>query len=285
MEKYTELVFEADNEIQELLVAELSPLNFDSFTQEDNRLMAYSLSEDYAVNQSSIDEIVQRYGVKLLSFKEIENNVNWNKEWEESFQPIVIGNEIYVRAQFHETKQGFKHEIIIQPKMSFGTGHHETTQLMMELMLEHNFMDAACLDMGCGTGVLAILAEQLGAAHTIAVDYDSWCFENTQENFEINGMKHATAVLGDAQVLSDPEFLDLWMPFNKRVILSNITKNYNLENISIYHQIAQPGNIILISGFYEDDLQDLRNEAAIYGLIFVKSKVRNNWCAAVFLQQ
>lgn len=285
MDSYTELHIEADNEKQELLIAELSELSFDNFTQEENILKAYALTQPYLLVKQDVVEILNRYETKLLSENIIENDVNWNKKWEENFEPIIIGEEIYVRAQFHDSREGFKHEIIIQPKMSFGTGHHETTQLMMELMLEQDFNEVACLDMGCGTGVLAILADQLGAAYTIAIDYDEWCYENTQENFELNNIQNASAVLGDVKVLADPEFLELWMPYPKRVILSNITKNYNLENLGMYHNIAQPSTVILLSGFYENDLQDLRNEAENFGMKFVKSKTRNNWCAAVFIQQ
>lgn len=285
MDHYTELSIEASQEIQELLVAELSELHFDNFTQEENSLMAYALTSHYEDAKEEIHELITRYGAKLLGVKDIENNINWNQQWEDSFEPIIIGEEIFVRAAFHAPREGFKHQIIIQPKMSFGTGHHETTQLMMELMLEHDFNGAACLDMGCGTGVLAILGEQLGAAYTMAIDYDEWCYENTQENFELNNMSHASVVHGDVKVLAEEEFLQEWLPYQHRIILSNITKNYNLENLGMYHNISQPGTVIQISGFYETDLQDLRNEAEKYGMKFVKSKTKNNWCAAVFIQQ
>jgi ribosomal protein L11 methyltransferase len=285
MEPYTELNIEADNDTQEMLIAELSELHFDNFTQEDNTLVAYALSNHYILVKKDAEEIIEKYKARLISTKEIENNINWNKQWEENFEPIIIGDVIYVRALFHEPRLEFKHEIIIQPKMSFGTGHHETTQLMMELMLERDFKQAVCLDMGCGTGVLAILAEQLGAEQIIAIDFDQWCFENTEENFTINEVLQGTVILGDSTVLANEVFLDLWLPYSKRIILSNITKNYNMGNLSIYHNISEQGTVILLSGFYETDLQDLINEGNNYGMKFVKSKTRNNWCAAVFEQQ
>jgi ribosomal protein L11 methyltransferase len=285
METYTELTLEAGSELQEVLIAELSELQFDNFTQEDDRVTAYTLKENFEQVKHDAYDLVERYKVKLLSIREVENNINWNQKWEENFEPIVVGSEIYVRALFHPDKEGFRHRIIIQPKMSFGTGHHETTQLMLELMLEQDFAAAACLDMGCGTGVLAILAEQLGAALTIAVDYDEWCFDNTQENFELNDIQRAVAVLGDARVLEETDFLEMWLPHQRRILLSNITRNYNLENLPMYHNISQPGTVILLSGFYEQDLEDLRKEAENYGIKFVKSKTKNNWCAAVFVQQ
>ncbi len=285
MDSYTELSFEADTATQELLIAELSMLSFENFTQEENLLMAYALTTPYLLEKTETEEIIAKYGVKLLSVKVIANNVNWNEKWEENFEPIFIGNEIYVRALFHEQRNGFKHEIIIQPKMSFGTGHHETTQLMMELMLEQDFSGSACLDMGCGTGVLAILAEQLGALSIVAIDHDEWCFENTKENFDTNNIQYAMAILGDVRALSEASFQEGWARYTKRIILSNITKNYNLENLGSYHNISNQGGVIILSGFYESDLQDLRNEAESQKLKFVKSKTKNNWCAAVFIQQ
>ncbi len=285
MDSYIELSLEADTQKQELLIAELSELNFDNFSQEENLLMAYSLSKEFTHSKDEALKIIEKYHAKLCSIKTIANDLNWNEKWEENFESTTIGNEIYVRALFHENKEGFKHQIIIQPKMSFGTGHHETTQLMMELMLEEQLSKVGCLDMGCGTGVLSILAEQMGAAHTIAIDYDEWCFENTKENFALNHIQKATVILGDAAVLAESTFMDLWLPLNERIILSNITKNYNLENLGIYHNISPSGTVILLSGFYENDLPDIIMEAEKHGIQFVKMKTKNNWCAAKFVQQ
>lgn len=285
MEIYHELKIDASGELQDIIIAELSELDFESFTQEDAFILAYILQENYIEQKPLIDEIIARYGLPVPALQVMENNINWNARWEESFNPIEIPPAIRIRAPFHDPDPSYTYDILIQPKMSFGTGHHETTQLMLELMMEIDFRDAACLDMGCGTGVLAILANRLGAAFTIAIDYDEWCFENAAENFELNEITNATVVLGDASALSEQEFLDLWLPHNKRIILSNITRNYNLENLAQYHNITQPGSVMLLSGFYMNDLQDITNAALSYGIKFVKSKSKNNWCAALFIQQ
>ena len=285
MDIYHELKINASGEHQDILIAEMSELDFVSFTQEDDYIQAYILQEKFNEQKEAIDEILLRYGVPAPAIQLLENNINWNARWEENFNPIEIPPDIRVRAPFHAPDPSYRYDILIQPKMSFGTGHHETTQLMLELMLEVDFNNAVCLDMGCGTGVLAILANRLGAVFTIAIDYDAWCFENAAENFELNHIDNATVVLGDAATLSDEEFLALWLPHNKRVILSNITRNYNIENLAQYHNITQPGSVILLSGFYESDLNDITKAALSYGIKFVKSKSKNNWCAALFVQQ
>jgi ribosomal protein L11 methyltransferase len=279
---YIEIRVAADAQMQDIIIAELSELGFDNFVQEDDAIAAYTFRDNYEKEKKNVEDILRKYEMAVISINDIKNDINWNSKWEEYFEPVQIGNEVYIRAIFHEPKPEFTHEIIIQPKMSFGTGHHETTQLMMELMLQVEFRNTACLDMGTGTGVLSILASQLGASFIAAVDYDEWCILNAAENFGLNNIANVSLAKGDSSFLSDHEFLKSWNFYESHIITSNITKNYNLENLQAYSNICRAGDVILLSGFYETDLQDLQEKALNCGLKYVKSKVKNKWCAVQF---
>jgi len=284
MTQYTEIIFEADVTTQELLLAELEWVHFDSFIQEDHLLTAYCESHHYPGNLKEIEAILARYPARLIRVNEMDDTVNWNKDWESNFKPVALGEMLYIRATFHDPGNHYPFEIVIQPKMSFGTGHHETTQLMMEMMLNIEFKDAVCLDMGCGTGVLGILASMKGASWVVAVDNDPWCYENTLENLELNQVKNCTAIQGDTAKLNTPDFLMAWERIQDKFILSNITKNQNIANLEAYHNISQKGSVILLSGFYEEDVPGLINEAERYGMKFVKSKTKNKWSAVQFIR-
>jgi ribosomal protein L11 methyltransferase len=199
---------------------------------------------------------------------------NWNEVWESNFEPIDIADKVFVRATFHQPKPGFSYEIVIDPKMAFGTGHHQTTSMMLELMLENNFTGKNVLDMGCGTGILAIMASKLGASQITAIDYDPVCYDSTIENSGLNNAQNITALCGSKEAIPNKQF---------DVILANINRNILLDQMERYHQALKAGSEIYFSGFYESpDLEIITGEAAKYGLKYVSHKKNKDWVAAKF---
>ncbi|MEO8117113.1 MAG: 50S ribosomal protein L11 methyltransferase, partial [Bacteroidota bacterium] len=206
--------------------------------------------------------------------KKLIPDQNWNKEWESNFKPVIIGTQVYVRADFHPVLEQFKYQINIQPEMSFGTGHHETTSSMIELMLNYDFKNKSVCDMGCGTGILAIMAEKLGAAEILAIDYDENCVRNSATNLERNNSQHIKVLQGDADALSEKFF---------QIILANINRNILLTDISKYVAAMQSGGLLFVSGFYEEDFAIIKPEFEKHHLTYKESLIKNNWCAAVFI--
>lgn len=258
---------------RDILIAELSELGFESFVEQEKGLSAYvSFSAFQATNLQAL-EVSQLQEVSInYEVKEIPAQ-NWNAVWESNFDPIHVGDQCLVRAPFHEVKQPFEHEIVISPKMSFGTGHHETTFLMLSQMLELPWDDKTVLDMGCGTGVLAVLAEQKGAREVLAIDIDEWAYENTKENLELNKTQKIEVQKGGADLLEGKSF---------NVILANINKNVLLNDLSAYVQALQPGGRLLMSGFFVVDADDLMKATAAFDLSFVRQTDRNDWTTMMF---
>ena len=259
-------------DFREIIMAEFAMLGFDSFQETDAGFIAHAETE---VDQVELTEIISRYqdlAQATLVIEEVEQ-VNWNKKWEESYDPIVIGDKILVRASFHKTNPSLPFEIIVNPKMSFGTGHHETTGLMMEHQLELDHKNRKVLDAGCGTGILAILAGKLGASEIWAYDNDEWVRDNIQENFEIN-QTTSELLIGTIESLAIPGDFD--------IILANINKNILLHDIPYYANKLQPGGRLLLSGFYKEDLPDIEAMTRQCGLTFEDSKTKNRWMAARF---
>lgn len=257
----------------DILVAELGALGFESFVEKENGLLAYILKEEWT--GKSLDElfILQNPNFKISwQFKEIAQQ-NWNAEWEKNFHPIEINDDCRVRAPFHPSKP-VTFEIVIEPKMSFGTGHHETTHMMLQLLLEQSLAGKTVLDMGCGTGVLAILSELKGATDLEAIDIDPWCVENTIENVERNQCNAIKTQLGDAAILGDK---------NYDLIIANINRNILLADIPTYVACLKPGGILLLSGFYLEDLEQITAKCADNQLKFEKNLLRNNWVAAKYV--
>ena len=200
--------------------------------------------------------------------------MNWNEEWEKNFEPIVIADACAVRAPFHKPFN-VQYEIVIEPKMSFGTGHHETTFMMLQFILENTFEGKTVLDMGCGTAVLAILAEMRGASKVDAIDIDDWCVENSEENVLRNHCKYISVKLGDASVLPTSETYD--------TIIANINRNILLNDMEIYSKGLKMGGELYLSGFYKEDLPIIIECCNKLGLQFVENKEKNNWIAAKFV--
>jgi len=251
----------------DILVAELGQVGFESFTENPDGVDAYIQKADW--NASLLDDI-QILESEEVTFsydvKEIEQ-VNWNEEWEKNFEPIVIADQVSIRAPFHENP-GLKYDIVIEPKMSFGTGHHETTHLMIQHLMELDLQGKKVLDMGCGTGILAIFAEMKGATALDAIDIDDWCYENSLENVERNNCQHISVFEGDASLLK-PDAYD--------VIIANINRNILLKDMSVYTDSLKKNGILLLSGFYTEDIEKINESAELNGLKQDKKLTRNNW--------
>ena len=251
----------------DILVAELGQVGFESFTENPDGVEAYIQKADW--NASLLDDIqiLQSEEVTFsYDVKEIEQ-VNWNKEWEKNFEPIVVADQVSVRAPFHKNP-GLNYDIVIEPKMSFGTGHHETTHLMIQHLMDLDLHGKKVLDMGCGTGILAIFAEMKGAAAVDAIDIDNWCYENSLENVERNNCHHISVYEGDASLLK---------PAAYDVIIANINRNILLKDMPVYTNSLKENGILFLSGFYTEDIEKINASAESNGLQLDKKLQRNNW--------
>jgi ribosomal protein L11 methyltransferase len=263
------ITIQASSDLQELLVAQLSEIGFDGFEQTETTLIAYM--EEAAFNSANLELILNQYS--LTASKSIIEKTNWNAVWESNFQPIQIGNRLGVRAHFHPPIAGVEQEIIITPKMSFGTGHHATTSLVMEMMFAINLQDQSLLDFGTGTGILAILGKMLGAKTILAVDNDDWCIENALENCKVNGAGDIEVVLSDRPIPGR----------NFNTILANINRHILLEHLpALVKQLNQGGQLI-ISGLLKDDEVELEVFCNNLGLLSINKGEKNGWIALGFL--
>ena len=246
---------------------------YDSFEETAHGLKAYVPASDF--DQEFLDRTFNEVKSVDDSLK-IDFTVtdlpdkDYNEEWERQHQPVLVDGFCWVRAPFHPHRDDVKYEIEIEPKMSFGTAHHATTYLMLSLLEQQPVEGLRVLDMGSGTGVLAILAAKKGAAYVEAIDVDEWAFRNAQENFERNGVQ-VNALLGDASSLTADKHFDL--------ILANINRNILLRDMPAYAAVLNPGGTLLLSGFYEHDVQAIQDKAETLGLRLVQQKSRNDWTA------
>ncbi len=272
---YTELICKkpVDTEELEILIAELAALGFESFTEEEDRLLAYIPEKDFS-DQLLKESDYLREHLEVITVNSIKEQ-NWNAVWESNYEPVCIRN-CGIRAPFHPANNELAYDIVIQPKMSFGTAHHETTALIIDMLLDEDVRGKKVLDMGCGTGVLAILASMKGAAHITAIDNDEWAYTNTLENCGLNNIDNITVALGDEHLLGEETF---------GLILANINKNVLLETIPAYARVLEKGGRIIFSGFYENDLEDIHNKAEVNGLAYSFHKTKNNWVAATFIKK
>jgi len=257
----------------EILIAELGYAGFESFVETEKGVTAYIQKGDWFSDILKDIQILKSDEFKIIfSFKEIEQ-VNWNEEWEKNFSPIVVDDLCAVRAPFHKDIDVL-FDIVIEPKMSFGTGHHETTHMMIQHILNNDFKEKSVLDMGCGTGVLAILAEMKGAKPIDAVDYDNWCYINSLENVKRNNCKEITVVEGDASVLGEKKY---------DIILANINRNILLNDMSVYVSCLNKGGLLFLSGFYNDDIPIIQEACEKEMLKFEEKLERNKWVSLKFL--
>lgn len=257
----------------EILIAELGDAGFESFVETETGVNAYIQKEEWNVNILDGIQILNSDGFTIaFDFNEIEYT-NWNQEWEKNFNPIVIDDLVTVRAPFH-VKPTTKYDLIIEPKMSFGTGHNETTQMMIQHILKNDFKNKSVLDMGCGTGVLAILAEKVGALKLDAIDIDNWCYQNSLENVERNNCKHISVYEGDVALLEGKKY---------HSIIANINRNILLADISAYAKCLNENGSLFLSGFYKADIPLIEVECKKNNLELVETMERGSWVSLKFI--
>lgn len=257
----------------EILIAQLGETAFESFVETEKGVTAYVQKDLWNENILSNIQLLDsdEFSVKY-TVEEIEQ-VNWNEEWEKNFEPILVDETCYVHAPFHDRKN-VEYNIEIEPKMSFGTGHHETTHMMIQHLLDTDVFDKSVLDMGCGTAILAILAEMKGAQPIDAIDIDNWCYLNSIENAERNNCKHISVFEGDAALLKGK---------NYDIIIANINRNILLEDMQQYTDCLNPKGILLLSGFYDDDIPAIDVSCQQKGLSLIKKYERNKWVALKYV--
>ena len=257
----------------EILIAELGDAGFESFVENENGVTAYIQKGEY--HEQILDDIyvLKNEEFQISYTKEEIAQVNWNSEWEKNFHPIQVDSLVSIRAPFHENPN-LKYDIVIEPKMSFGTGHHETTHMMIQHLLDLDLNNKKVLDMGCGTGILAIFAELKGAQHIDAIDIDKWCYENSIENCERNKCEQISVFEGDASLLINKKY-DL--------IIANINRNILLNDIQIYSSCLNDEGVLLLSGFYSEDIPIINAETSKFKLRLEKTIVRNNWTALKYV--
>lgn len=271
---FTLIKIEIEDSFREILQAELSLFAFDSFIETDTGFETSILSEDF--QQADFEQLMQRYeAMTSLAWhiEEVEKQ-NWNQLWESQYEAIVINDKCRVRADFHEADPNFDYEIVIIPKMSFGTGHHQTTALMLNLQYESDFLGKKVADLGCGTGVLGIFALKKGAISLKACDIDDWAVENTNENAQLNAVS-LEVFKGTAS-----DFLEK----NYEVVLANINRNVLLSEMELYADLLLAKGELYLSGFYEEDLASIRQKAQNCGLVYQKHLQKDQWIAAKFVK-
>ncbi|WP_159637984.1 50S ribosomal protein L11 methyltransferase [Sphingobacterium composti Ten et al. 2007 non Yoo et al. 2007] len=262
---------------KDLLIADLGDIGFDTFEDTEEGFSAYIPSSN--LDLQALETLLLHQVVDYSLDYQVQDvkEENWNALWESNFNPIVVDDTCYVRATFHEAKPEYTYEIVIDPKMSFGTGHHQTTSMMLSYILENNFQSKNVLDMGCGTGILAILASKKGAKSVLAVDYDTICVDSVKENSELNNITNVKPLLGSKEVIEGQKF---------DCILANINRNILLDQMSTYADNLDSNGELYISGFYEEeDLPILRKFCEELSFSFVSNKVLDKWCAAKFIKK
>ena len=243
---YIEYIFEVypKEPATEILIAQLGFIGFESFVENENGVTAYIQKQDWKPEILE-DVFILNSDEFTITFTQNEvAQTNWNEEWEKNFNPIQVNDLVSIRAPFHENPN-LQYDIVIEPKMSFGTGHHETTHMMIQHLLDLDLTNKKVLDMGCGTGILAIFAQMKGAKPLDAIDIDRWCYENSIENAERNNCHHISVYEGDSSLLKEKHY---------DVIIANINRNILLDDMKIYTDCLSKKGILLLSGFYSEDI-------------------------------
>ena len=263
--------------INDVLAAELGEIGFESFAENENGLQGYISDQLY--NVKGLQDKLAEFPLENVDIHFTETLVeskDWNEEWEKNFfQPIIIGNRCVIHSTFHQDVPKAEYDIVINPQMAFGTGHHETTSLIIEELLDSELKDKSLLDMGCGTSILAILARMRGARPCTAIDIDEWCVRNSIENIELNHVDDIAVSEGDASSLVGKG------PFD--VIIANINRNILLNDMKQYVACMHTNSELYMSGFYIDDIAAIREEAEKNGLTFVHYKEKNRWAEVKFI--
>ena len=257
----------------EMLIAQLGYVGFESFVEQDYGVTAYIQKQEW--NSKILEDVFLLHSNEFnITFEHNEiAQTNWNEEWEKNFNPIQVDDLVSIRAPFH-TNPLLQFDIVIEPKMSFGTGHHETTHMMVQHLLALDLDTKKVLDMGCGTGILAIFAEMKGAKPIDAIDIDSWCYENSLENIQRNNCNHITVYEGDASLLKE----------KYDVIIANINRNILLSDMKTYTDCLNENGVLLLSGFYKEDIAIIEDEVTKHGLTFETMIQKNNWVALKYVK-
>lgn len=253
----------------EILIAELGNVGFESFVENENGVTAYIQKSEWNLEILKSIFVLNSNEFSIEYSKNEVEQTNWNAEWEKNFTPIKVDDLVSIRAPFHENPN-LKYDIVIEPKMSFGTGHHETTHMMVQHLINLDLEGKSVLDMGCGTGILAIFAEMKGASKLEAIDIDNWCYENSLENVARNNCKNIAVFEGDSSLLINKKF---------DVIIANINRNILLMDMKIYTECLNENGVLLLSGFYEDDIPVIDAEVSKYNLKLETFIKRNDWVA------
>jgi len=261
---------------RDLIISELADIEFEGFWETEAGVDAYI--DENQIDQAAIDAIFNRFreaDFSISASNSVSEEKNWNEEWEKNFDPVEIKDLCRIRAPFHDSKDGFEEEVIIMPKMSFGTGHHATTSLMVEYLMTVP-VQSPLLDMGSGTAVLAILARKRGIAEVTAIDIDEWAFDNAPDNCGLNDINDIEILIGDATLLGAKKF---------NTVMANINRNVLLEDIPKYGDVLNKNGQLFVSGFYTEDLEMIKEVAQNSGLIFNGNMVKDNWVSAHFTKQ
>jgi ribosomal protein L11 methyltransferase len=270
---YVQVSITCLEDYREILIAELAAVGFDSFLETETGFEAYVPQDQFS--RDSFDEVIATYRepAALTLLEGIMPKVNWNEEWEKNYDPIEVDQLVYVRASFHSPQPGFQYEIVINPKMSFGTGHHATTFQLLSMQGKIDHQGKRVLDVGSGTGILAIMAHLLGAKQVEAFDIDSWCVDNGNENFELNQVATRMGLGTIREVQPKGPYA---------LILANINKNVLLDELAIYASLLTDQGLLLLSGFYSEDIADLVQAASAQGLSLTMQTTKDNWAALCF---
>ncbi len=276
--EYKALYFKLDNTssaLKEIIIAELDYIGFEGFLETEDGVVAYIPLQDFKkINLEEAEFYKNPIFSKLIIKEEFILEKNWNELWESSYEPVVIKDECLIKAPFHGDLPGYKYEILIEPKMSFGTGHHDTTALVIEEILAMDFNNKTVLDIGCGTGILSILAAKKGARSIVAVDINEHAYKNTVENIKRNSVKNISVHEGDISLVMNEKF---------NIILANLQLNILLQDIRYYKSLLLVGGILVLSGIYKKDIPQIKEECFKYSLKYVSFKEKNNWVSVKFI--
>lgn len=272
---YIELEFQVSHKQpwHEILTSELAMEGFESFTENNDKLQAYIPAKEY--NASGVQRIIEKFKNEVtLSYEEkLIPTQNWNAQWESDFKPVTVDNRLVIKAPFHKIEEDYDIEIEIQPQMSFGTGHHNTTWLLSKVLLAKNIKDKNVLDVGTGTGILAVLAKKLGAKSVLGTEIDQGSYENALENLKRNNCDEISVVLGDIDKVKSQEF---------GVIIANINKNVLKNHMSSYSNLAKKNSVLLLSGFFITDAEELIKHASAYNFKLEETYAKDEWCVLEF---